>query len=106
MEALPLSLAYATWVRGEDEDQWIVRDSKEKELAKFPRDFDEKKCMVAIRFGREFELNAFNEGVKFGKQETLNAVGPKVDSLLEQIQALEQMNIRLSEKLEKFIIGE
>jgi len=103
---LSLSTAYASWVLDTDENKWVVRDQEGKELWKFPRDWDESDCMTAIRMGRHFELIAFNEGIKLGKQELLNTVGPVMDNLRNNVTVLEQMNIKLSNKLENFIIGD
>jgi hypothetical protein len=103
---LTLSTAYATWVRGENDNQWLAKDKDENEIGRFPAKWNERDCMLAIRFGRKFELEAFNIGIDFGKSEYKRMFDPQVVYLTEQVSALEQMNISLSEKLEKFIIGD
>ncbi len=103
---LALSTAYATWVRGENNNNWIVRDQSGEQIGEFPRHWKEKDCMTAIRLGRKFELIAFNLGIAFGKQKREESLLPAMGKMREQIAVLEQMNVRLSEKLEKLIIGE
>jgi hypothetical protein len=100
---LTLSTAYATWVDGEK--FWRVVDIKLNTLEKFSNKLSEREIMGVIKFGRKFEVEAFNIGIEFGKSEYKRMHDPEVLFLKEQISALEQMNISLSEKLEKFIIG-
>jgi hypothetical protein len=102
---LSLSTAYATW-NIENSTEWVIRDQDNNELWKFPRSFEEKGCMSAIHMGRKFELEAFNNGISFGKESRDQVYGPKINLLIEQIKVLEQMNVNLSTKLEKFIIGD
>lgn len=102
---LALSTAYAAWVFAEHDDQWVVYDEAKNELGKLPKHWNEKDCMIAIRLGRKYELEAFNIGIAFGKSSRDKALIPIIEQKDIQIQTLEQMNIKLSEKLEKFIIG-
>ena len=101
-----LSTAYATWVLGEYGDQWVVRDQEGNEVGRFPSKWKEKDCMIAIHLGRKYELEAFNTGIAFCKDTREKVLIPIIEQKDMQIQALEQMNIKLSEKLEKFIIGD
>lgn len=103
---LALSTAYATWVMAEHDNMWVVRDEKDNELGKFPKNWTEKDCMIAIRLGRKYELEAFNIGIDFGKSQRDNVFGPIIKRLNAQIEELSGMNERLSTQLEKFIIGE
>ena len=106
MEPLTLSTAYATWVRGENDGQWIVRNSGGEPLWELPRTWNEKGCMIAIRLGRKYELEAFNKGIDFGKEKVTKITTPIINKLNRDIEELAAMNDRLSTQLEKFIIGD
>jgi hypothetical protein len=104
LKQLTLSAAYATWVKDENDNEWIVMDKDGNEIGRFPATWDERGCMRAIRLGREFELKAFNLGIVFGKDTTKKAYDPAVLRLNRRIKELETANLSLSTKLEKFMI--
>lgn len=106
MKPLALSTAYATWVRAENDNQWIVRDQDGTELGRFPAKWKEKDCMIAINLGRKYELEAFNRGIDFGKEKRDQTYKPIMKKLNKDITELGAMNERLSTQLEKHIIGE
>lgn len=98
--------AYATWALGEDDNSWLVRDKDGTEIARLPSHWDEKMCMTAIRLARMAEKEAYDTGLADGKKvatETLKATLGKTD---KHIRFIEEQNERLSEKLEKLIIGQ
>ena len=103
---LVMQSAYATWVQGEDDNQWIVRNKDGEEIAKLPSSWDEQKCMAAIRLARIAEKSAFEFGVNVGRE----AEKAKCNNILKQtdkhIRFIEEQNERLSEKLEQLIIGQ
>ncbi len=101
---LRLSTAYANWVQGDN--HWNIFDTDGNVLGMFPQYFSEREMMQIIRLGREFELEAFNRGIEFGKGEYKRMFDPETRFLKGQVSTLEKMNITLSDKLEKFIIGE
>ena len=104
-QPLTLSSAYVTWVLNEDDNKWIVRDQAANKIGEFPSTWKEKDCMIAIRLGRKYELEAFNTGIEFGKETREKSLLPVIEQLTSQVKALEQMNERLSSKLEQLIIG-
>ena len=105
-QSLTLSAAYATWVLDEDDDKWIVRDKDANKIGEFPAKWKEKDCMTAIKLGRKYELEAFNIGISFGKEAREKSLLPIIEQLNIQVKVLEQMNERLSSKLEQLIIGD
>lgn len=104
-QPLSLSTAYATWVYNENDNQWMVRDENDEILGSFPQHWKEKDCMIAIRLGRKYELISFNTGIDFGKQTMLNTCGPIIEELKLKNKYLEELNERLSTKLEQLIIN-
>jgi len=106
MEKLVLQTAYATWVMDENDNNWVIRDKDANIILKLGPNWDERKCMAAIRLGREFEKKAFGLGVDTGMEKTKNTMNTIVQNQLNYIQELEAMNTRLSTQLEKFIIGD
>lgn len=106
MTNLALQNAYATWVRNEEDNQWVVRDKDSEELYKFPAHWKEKDCMIAIKLGRKFETLAFGLGIGQGIKETQTKYKGVLKQTDAHIRFIEEQNERLSEKLEKLIIGE
>ena len=102
---LALSQAQGHWVRGEADDCWTVTDKDNNTIWAFPRGMDERKVMSAIRLGRKYELEALNIGIAMGKHIAKEIVNLETARLKNQIVSLEEMNGRLSQQLEKHIIG-
>ena len=100
---LVLSTAYATWVQGTD--FWAVMDQDKNKIGEFPKKWDAKECMIAIRLGRKYEVEAFNIGIDFGKSEYKRVYSPIMDGLKKQVEELMAMNEKLSTQLERHIIG-
>ena len=98
---LALSTAYATSATGET---WYIYDGGKTELAQFSKKWSPSDCRDAIEFGQKYELIAFNRGIEFGKDEYKAQTEPVMEAMKKDLIALEQMNIKLSNKLEKFII--
>ena len=105
-QPLILAAAYVTWVLGQDEDKWIVRDQKNNKIGEFPRTWTESECMMALRLGRKYELEALNIGIAHGKELREASLLPIIKQLQEQLSILGNMNEKLSNKLEQLIIGE
>lgn len=104
---LKASTAYVTWQQGgENNKYWKIVDTDGNIIDKFPKSFTEKEMMQILKFARGVELEAFNIGIDFGKTQYKKVYEPKIAQLLSQVNELEQMNINLSNKLEKFIIGD
>ena len=103
---LKLANAYATTVRDQNDNKWLVYSKDGEELGRFPSKWDERDCMTAIRLGREFELEAFNIGIDFGKEKMTKVLLPKLEQLTNQIAFLEEQNLKLSSKIEQFILAE
>jgi len=105
-EPLELATAYASWVRGENKDQWVVYNGKGEVIGYLPSGIDEHVAMGSIRLGREFELKAFNKGITFGKQSAIRAQEQQNEHYSAQIKTLSEANERLAEQLHTFISGE
>ena len=97
--------AYTTWVRDKHDNQWVVYNNKNEEVFRFPHTWKEKDCSVAMKFARKFADESHVHGVEDG----LAYLTTKTNSILKQtdahIRLIEEENGRLSEKLEKLIIG-
>ena len=104
-DSLPMQEAYATWVQGEDENQWVVRNRHGEELHKFPANWDEHKCMGAIRLARSAEKAAFEAGKKEGSKESERLSKGVLRQTDKHIRFIEAQNEKLSNKLEELIIG-
>ena len=103
---LKLANAYATWVLDENDNKWLVYSKDKEELGRFPAKWDERDCMTAIHLGRKFELEAFNIGIAFGKDKMTNVMKPQLELLNNQVAFLEEQNLKLSSKIEQFILAE
>ena len=101
---LTLSRAYATWVKDENDNCWVAYDTDNNKITQFPEGWDEHDCMAAIRLGRTYELEAFNKGIEFGKEKGANTFAPLLEHAKNQINILEEANLKLSSKLEQLII--
>lgn len=87
--------------------QWKVRKNiTSEDLAELPSDLTEEEVFKVMEFARDFELIAFNEGIRFGKTEMRNYYESILQRMKENLVAARDENIRLAEKLEKFIISE
>lgn len=106
MSGLVLQSAYASWVMAENDGKWVVYDSDGNELGRFPDTWGPKECMIAIRFGREFEKKAFELGKHVGAEERNKHYQGILKQTDSHIRFIEDQNERLSEKLEKMIIGQ
>lgn len=106
MVELKLATASANWVQDENENQWTVTGQNEEVLGVLPKSWKAKDCMIAIRLGRKYELEAFNVGITFGKQEAGRVASSVIRKLNNDVAELSAMNERLSQQLEKFIIGD
>lgn len=100
---LSLSTAYVTAGTG---TEWLVMSQDNKVLGKLPKDWTVGEAMKAVHLGRKYEVEAFNRGIAFGKETRDRAYKPKMETLNEAVRILSEMNEKLSDKLEKFIIGE
>ena len=103
---LDLSTAYASWVNGEHDNQWVIYNAQAEIIHKLPAGLNETKVMAAIRMGRIFELKAFNTGIDFGKREKQKMLQPEIDWYKNQTERLKQENERLCRRLETLITGE
>ena len=87
--------------------QWKVRKNiTSEDLAELPGELTEEEVFKVIEFARTFELIAFNEGVRFGKKEMRNYYESILNNLKQTLILARNENVRLAEKLEKFIISE
>jgi hypothetical protein len=103
---LPLQLCYATQTGFSKSTDWAVCEGNtKKELYTLPGKWNEKDVMTAIHLGRKFELDAFNTGVKYGKTQEKEMTKEAFERMQKTIDELENMNLRLSAQLERFIIG-
>ena len=106
-ELLNLSDSQINWVDGVEDNCWVINTPDNEKLFKIPRCVIEAKDAAAIsRFAKKYELEAFNIGVQFGKNELKELFESKMERALLTIKELEEMNMRLSSQLERFIIGE
>jgi len=106
MNLIPLQSAQFSQQRDVDNNEWKLQDDQGNSLGKnLPGGLTPKEAMAYLHFARPFELKALNIVINFGKEEIRKDADLKILQLVEQIKFLEQQNILLSTKLEKFIIG-
>jgi len=107
MDLIPLQSAFITTDPHNPQDSWKVIDARGRGnqlLAELAGNLSDKEAMSYLHFARPFELAALNIGIHFGKGQYKNIADKQIDFLTKKIQFLEEQNIKLSEKLEKFII--
>ena len=103
-DLIPLQTAYIRQSKDVENNTWIVFNTEDEELAKLPNTLDPKQAMSYMHFARPFELAALNIGIRHGiKTEHIKAEAV-FQAMRQQMKALEERNILLSNKLEKFII--
>lgn len=100
---LPLYSARGQWVEGENSNQWDITDDQGQHLAFFPRHWNERDVMTAIRFGRIYEQNAYAAGIASGRDQAEQTAEHKLQELRQQVRVLLRMNEDLSEQLERII---
>jgi len=88
------------------DNTWVVFSEAGEELHELDAALTPKAAMSYVHFGRKFELEAFNTGINFGKSEERKIALRVIAELKAKLEFIEQQNIMLSTKLEKFIIGE
>jgi len=106
IDLIPLQAAYIRQSKDVEDNTWIVFTNLNKEIGKLPNTLDPKQAMSYLHFGRKFELDALNIGIEFGRKIELEKAEVIFQDLKQQNLFLQQQNEMLSNKLEKFIIGE
>ena len=106
MSKLSLSTAQAQWVADENDNQWKVVDENQNVLGFIPAGNTDRGVMQILNLGREFEDKAYKLGIEDGKQAAMAAGRIALTRQKAQIEQLETMNERLSEQLERHIIGQ
>ena len=77
--SLDAAHAYATWVRGENDNQWVAHNQEGEKLWTFKGSVTEVEAMDAIRFCREMELRAFNIGIEYGREIERKIAEPRIE---------------------------
>ena len=106
MDSLALRTAHVTWVMAEHGDKWIIRNQEAEEIGSFPSKWSTKDCIAALDVGRKYEIVAYQQGLAEGKEINKNIFEPLLLDYYAQVQALKEMNEKLSTKLEQLIIGQ
>lgn len=105
-DLIPLQKCYIRQSKDVKNNAWVVFSEQNEELQELPGNLTPKEAMSYVHFGRKYEIEALNIGIGFGKLEERKIALRVVAELKAKIEFLEQQNIMLSTKLEKFIIGE
>lgn len=102
---IKLQTAYIRQSRDVKDNAWVVFSDKDEELGELSNTLSPKDAMSYLHFARPFELEAFNTGINYGR----DLENIKSETIFQKMKSdliiLEEMNIRLSKQLEKFIIG-
>lgn len=106
-----LATAYVTQVTSEEsgKGEWILYNTDEEEIHRFPKHWDEKTVMKAIHFGRKFELIAMNAGADFEKKYQpikMDELHKMINRLNKEKQIVINENIRISEELNRLMLGD
>lgn len=101
-----LANAYSTWVRDENENEWVVYDRDNNEVFRFPKHWKDKDCALAMKFARKFSDESFEHGKAIGGAEKEGFYKPVLRQTDSHIRIIEAENEKLSTKLEKLILGE
>ena len=104
MDNLALRTAHVTWVMAENNDNWIIRNPELEEIGSFPSTWSTKDCIAALDVGRKYEIVAYEQGLEEGKERQKKVFEPLLIDYYAQVQALKEMNEKLSSKLEQLII--
>ena len=104
-DLIPLQTAYFNRQRDVDENNWRLFDTKDNKLYTLPGKLSPREAMSYLHFARPFELSAFNVGIWFGKTEQKKWDDAIIEKLKKDVEFLANQNIKLSEKLEKWICG-
>ena len=95
--------AIGIWNKGENNDNWLVKDKEGNVLFELQGDFNEKTTMQAIRMARKAEQDAYKEGVKAGKELQTRLNGKLIKEVKSSNQRLSDENLRITEQLERHI---
>lgn len=102
---LPLKNCRGQFRDGEHDNKWEIVSQEGNSLGLFPAKLKDFEVMGVIHFARDFENKAFEQGKEFGRQAAMAAGKIHLDTQSEIIRELREENERLSNTLEKHIIG-
>lgn len=100
---LRLQDAQGRWNRDENDDQWLVFDAKDNELARLPKSLKGPEVMYIIRFGRQFELEAYKEGIEHGAKTAEKTHQDQILVLKSELANLKITNEHLGAELDRLI---
>lgn len=95
----------ANWNNVNDEEAkwWIIRDTDQKELARFPYSMGEHGVMAVVHAVRDLEKAAWEAGKQFGGQAMMAAGRQKMQEQYSRIVELVEHNEYLAANLETLI---
>lgn len=100
-----LNSAYAQQLTVEGKKrEWVVYDKDINKLWTFPKEWNEKAVMSAIKLGREYETKAFNRGVEYQKSmnpDTIRNLQELVRRYSDEREGMIKRNEMLSNELDR-----
>lgn len=89
--------------QGPNKDFWIIRNTEQEELARFPATMNEHAVMAVVHTVRDLEKASFEAGKEFGGQAMMAAGRQKMMEQKDLIIKLDVHNTHLANKLESLI---
>lgn len=96
MSIKPLQTCQATWRLDEDNNKWVIRDSKGEELFMLPAVLTEPQVMDIVHISRDYEDKAFNDGRKMGMDAMKFVLSKKLEETELLLEATRLENERVS----------
>lgn len=85
-------------------DLWFIKNEELENIGDFPSTWSTRDCIAALTVGRKFEIKAYEQGLEDGMERNKKVFEPLLIDYYAQVKALEEMNEKLSSKLEQLII--